>query len=74
MSWSLLRMFWKIALVFSQSSVLDYLECGGKFQFSLIIMRGRRQKMLEVENGARNVISLDGFVSLGKSSVTKKEF
>ena len=30
--------------------------------------------MLEVENGARNVTKLDGFVSLGKSSVTKKEF
>ena len=30
--------------------------------------------VLEVENGARNVTGLDGFVSLGKSSVTKKEF
>ena len=27
--------------------------------------------VLEVENGARNVTGLDGFVSLGKSSVTK---
>ena len=30
--------------------------------------------VLEVENGARNVTGVDGFVSLGKSSVTKKEF
>ena len=30
--------------------------------------------MLEVENGSRNVTSLDGFVSLGKSSVTKNSF
>ena len=31
--------------------------------------------VLEVENGARNVTRLDDFVvSLGKSSVTKKEF
>ena len=30
--------------------------------------------VLEVENGARNVTRLDGFVSLGKSSVTKKKF
>ena len=30
--------------------------------------------MLEVEDGARNVTGLDGFVSLGKSRVTKKEF
>ena len=31
-------------------------------------------RVLESENGAQNVASLDGFVSLGKSSVTKKEF
>ena len=30
--------------------------------------------VLESKNGAQNVASLDGFVSLGKSSVTKKEF
>jgi len=30
--------------------------------------------LLEVEDGARNVTGLDGFMSLGKSSVTKKEF
>ena len=30
--------------------------------------------VLEVEDGARNVTGLDGFMSLGKSSVTKKEF
>ena len=30
--------------------------------------------VLEVENGARNVTRVEGFVSLGKSSVTKKEF
>ena len=30
--------------------------------------------VLEVENGAQNVTGLDGFVSLGKSSMTKKEF
>ena len=30
--------------------------------------------VLEVENGAQNVTGVDGFVSLGKSSVTKKEF
>ena len=30
--------------------------------------------MLESKNGAHNVTSLDGFVSLGKSSVTKNEF
>ena len=30
--------------------------------------------MLEVENGAWDVTSLESFVSLGKSSVTKKEF
>ena len=33
-----------------------------------------RSTMLGVENGARNVTGVDGFVSLGKSSVTKKEF
>jgi len=33
-----------------------------------------RRAVLEVENGARNVTGVDGFVSLGKSSVTKKEF
>ena len=30
--------------------------------------------VLEVENGAWNVTSLESFVSLGKSSVIKKEF
>jgi len=30
--------------------------------------------VLEVDNGAQNVTGLDVFVSLGKSSVTKKEF
>ena len=30
--------------------------------------------VLESKNGAQNVASLDGFVSLEKSSVTKKEF
>ena len=30
--------------------------------------------VLASKNGAQNVASLDGFASLGKSSVTKKEF
>ena len=30
--------------------------------------------VLEVEYGARNLTGLDGIVSLGKSSVTRKEF
>jgi len=31
-------------------------------------------KLLEGKNGAQNVASLDGSVSLGESIVTKKEF
>ena len=30
--------------------------------------------LLESKHGAQNVSRLDGFVSLGKSNVTKKEF
>ena len=53
------------------TAVMNFLR---RMRFNKAVIQCWSDEMLEVENGARNVTGLDGFVSLGKSSVTKKEF
>ena len=54
--------------------------CEGSGMMHMLCFRERENVnpeqggVLEVENGARNVTGLDGFMSLGKSSLTKKSF